>query len=108
MIATFWQKGNTIEFTNESTKTIPANTVIPLASRIVVAGSDIEPNAERSVITSGVFILTKTDASTKINQGEKVYFDGTGIVNEASENIPAGWAIKTSDAGNSDVYVKIG
>ena len=113
MKATYWQPGNQIDFVNETSETIPANTVISLGTRIGVAGTDIEPNSKGSIITEGVFILTKTEASTKINLGDKLCFDGTGIIVETEENIkspeniPAGWAIQASLANEPTVYVKI-
>lgn len=78
MTATFWQKGVSIDYKNETSKTIPVNTVVSLGSRIAVAGTDIKPGEIGSLITEGVFILNKS-VNLEIEVGTSVFFDGVGI-----------------------------
>ena len=41
--ATYWQRGETIDFKNETGAKIEANTIITLGSRVGIAGTDINP-----------------------------------------------------------------
>lgn len=115
MKANYWQKGNSIDFLNETANTIEHGTVVSLGSRVAVAGTDILPDKVGSLITEGVFEFVKS-CETEIAIGTPVYFDGIGIVLEASNgegedataNVPAGWAIENVVASGTTVKVKIG
>ena len=76
--AAYWQRGETLDYKNQTDTRIDANTIIPIGERIGVAGTDILPGELGSLHVTGVFEMPKTD-TTAIEQGASVYFDGTGI-----------------------------
>lgn len=110
--ASYWQRGETLDYKNTGATTIEANTVIELTGRVGIAGTDIAPGAEGDLHVCGVFEFDKT-SQNKITFGQPVYFDKTGIT-EASKDgssnayTPAGFAAKAAAAGDKKVLVKIG
>lgn len=115
--AVYWQEGHSLDYTNNTEETIKYGTVIPLVSRIGVAGCDILPGETGSVTAEGVFEIPKTD-SGEVLMGTAVYFDGDGITgsaegekkegeSEAKQNIPAGYAAEASPAGAGSIKVKL-
>lgn len=111
MLASFWQKGEFIDFVNETESVIPANTVVSLNTRVGIAGTDIQPGEKGSLALEGVYKMTKT-STEKITLGTEVYFDGTGITMETESatktaNIPVGYAVETSPKGSTEILVKL-
>lgn len=104
--ATYIQRGESLDYVNETTSTIEANTVVTLGERIGIAGTDILPGATGDVHVAGVFEIKKTD-STEIAMGTTVYFDGEGITATASGNVKAGYAAKKSAAGANTIEINI-
>ena len=91
-----------------------ANTVVKLAERIGIAGTDILPGAVGDLHVSGVFEFDKTSENA-ITLGTSVYFDGTGITEAANDGegeptayTPAGFAAADAAAGDDKILVKIG
>lgn len=106
MRATYWQRGEALDYKNTTTSTIPANTVIPIASRIGIAGNDIEPGQTGTIHVTGVFDIAKVDAD-KISMGTLVYFSEDGITATSAGNVPAGYAAHDSEAGTKTILVKL-
>ena len=116
--ATYWHRGETLDYANSSGSKISANTIVVLtagaAGRIGVIGTDI-PNGETGVVhVTGVFELTKSSTNA-ITQGEAVYWDGTGITEASNDGggtptyYPvAGYAAYDAAASATKIYVKIG
>lgn len=114
--ASYWQRGETLDYKNTGSSTIEANTVVELTGRVGIAGTDIAPGAEGDLHVCGVFEFDKTGTNA-IAFGQPVYFDKTGIT-EAADNgqtsgskveyTPAGFAAKAALAGDTKVLVKIG
>lgn len=104
--ATYWQRGESLDYTNDGTSVIEANTIIAVGSRIGVAGTSINPKETGSLHVTGVYEIAKT-GSAEIAQGTAVYFDGTGITATAGSNTPAGYAAATSGADDTVVLVKL-
>ncbi len=124
--ASFWQKGEAIDYINGTTETIEANTIIIFGSRIGVAGTDILPGETGSLHVTGVFEFPKTSEAGEIVAGSEVYYsesDG-GIVTSpdttdvsadgkdeettiAVKNIKAGFAVSGAASGSSTILVKI-
>jgi predicted RecA/RadA family phage recombinase len=108
--ATFYQRGETLDYTNATNKTIEAMSIISLGSIIGVAGTDIEPNAVGTVHVTGVFAMPKTDEEA-VTIGTNVYFDGKGITvaekTEDTENILAGYAASDTKATDTTILVKL-
>ena len=44
--ASYWQRGETLDYKNTGSSTIEANTVVELTGRVGIAGTDIAPGAE--------------------------------------------------------------
>lgn len=106
MKATYWQRGEALDYKNTTTQTIEENTIIPIQTRIGVTGTAIEPNQTGSLHVCGVFEIAKTD-KTEIAMGTAVYFDGAGITATAEGNTPAGYAAQASGAADTVILVKL-
>ena len=107
MKATYWQRGESLDYKNTTDAIIPENTVIAISTRIGVTGTAINPGEVGSLHVSGVFEMPKKTESEVITLGANVYFDGTGITATASGNTPAGYAVEKSDATSATVLVKL-
>lgn len=113
--AAFWQRGETLDYTNDTDTKIEANTVIAFGSRIGVAGTDILPGELGSLHVTGVFEMPKTDTEV-IEMGTEVYFDGTGITAAAGDEAEmdssayplAGYAAQAAAAADTVILVKLG
>lgn len=107
-MATYIQKGNTIDYTNSGATKIAAGDVVSLTSRIGIAAGDIAASAVGALAVEGVFEIDKT-ASLAISLGDAVYFDTTNKkITKTNTDVPAGWAIKAAAAADTTVLVKIG
>ena len=58
--ASYWQRGESLDYKNATETTIEANTVVKLAERIGIAGTDILPGTVGDLHMSGVFEFDKT------------------------------------------------
>lgn len=105
MNATYWQKGETLDYT--ATTAVQSGQVVSLNTRIGVAGTDIPAGDAGAVHVVGVFELSKDAAA--ITLGATVYYDTTTdvITETAAGNIPAGYAVAPADASASVVLVKL-
>ena len=105
--ATYWQRGETLDYRNITETKIEANTIIPFGSHIGVAGTDILPGELGSLHVAGVFEISKTDAGA-IEMGTEVYFDGEGITAmKGDSTIPAGYAAQAAAASDTVILVKL-
>lgn len=120
--ASYWQRGETIDYINRGTMTIEANEVVALVNRLGVAGTNIAPGEKGSLHVTGVFGMPK--GSEEIAAGTDVYYseadglittaEGTTAVGEdegaqtaAVHNVKAGFAVETAASGDAAVLVKI-
>lgn len=110
----YWQRGESLDYKNATETTIEANTVVKLAERIGIAGTDILPGTVGDLHMSGVFEFDKTSENA-IPMGASVYFDGTGITEAANDGeeepaayTPAGFAAADAAAEDEKILVKIG
>ena len=105
--ASYWQRGETIDYANSGTETIEADTIVVFGSRIGVAGTNILPGEKGSLHVAGVFGMPKGNGG--IAAGADVYYstDSGEICASEESGTKAGFAI--CDAGNDEpyVYVKI-
>lgn len=108
MKATYWQKGETIEYTNEGETAIEAGDVVSLTTRCGVAGMNIAVDEEGTLYLEGVYIMPKDNSEIAV--GASVYFDESEnkVTGTAAGNIPLGWAIAAAGAAATTCYVKIG
>lgn len=103
--AAYWQRGESLDYVNDGSTVIEANTIIDLGTRIGVVGTDINPKEKGSIHVVGVYEIEKT-GTAEIEMGAAVYFDGTGITNETS-GTPAGYAAAPAAAGATVILVKL-
>lgn len=105
--AAYWQRGETLDYVNTTGAIIEANTVIKLAERVGIAGTNINPGEKGDIHVSGVFEFKKT-SQNKIDIGTSVYFDGEGITETKGDDTPAGFAAATAETTDQTILVKIG
>ena len=105
--ATYFQRGEALDYTNTGSDKITVGTVIKIGTRIGIAGDDILPKATGTIHVSGVFEFKKT-GTTEVKMGTNVYFDGTGITETVGSNTPAGYAAEDAAASATSIKVKIG
>lgn len=106
MNATYWQKGETIDYKNTGNDTIPLNSVVVLGERIGIAGDVIPPEATRAVHVTGVFVMPKDNSA--IDLGKGVYYDKVKDIITAAGTTSVGWAVEAAAATDTEVKVKIG
>ncbi|MCI8887941.1 MAG: DUF2190 family protein [Hungatella sp.] len=115
--ARYIQRGESLDYTNSGEEKINEGEIIPLITRIGVAGTDIDPGKTGSVHVCGVFEITKT-GNTAIPMGTAVFFDGAGITDQeetagsgesdpAASNIPAGYAAAGAGIDDTAIAVKL-
>jgi predicted RecA/RadA family phage recombinase len=104
--ATYWQRGESLDYVNSGDAVIDAGTIVVLGTRIGVTGTSINPGETGSLHVMGVFEVAKT-ATAALTMGEALYFDGTGMTNSATDTTPAGYAAAPATADAVTVFVKI-
>ncbi len=104
--AAYWQRGESLDYVNDTTAVIEANTILPIEGRIGVAGTSINPGEKGSLHVTGVYEIAKT-GTAEIKMGAAVYYDGTGITDTESGNTPAGYAAQTAAAEDTVILVKL-
>ena len=113
--ATYWQRGETIDFKNETGAKIEANTIITLGSRVGIAGTDINPGEVGSLHVAGVFKMDKI--AEEIAAGSDVYLDPSGKITKAASTpgeegpktprVKAGFAAEKAETSDTYAIVKI-
>ncbi|CDE43834.1 putative uncharacterized protein [Clostridium sp. CAG:411] len=108
MKATFWQRGEALDYKNTTSSVIEANTVVAEGSLVGVIGTDINPGETGSLHVAGVFEMVKT-ASDEIKFGDTVYFNKTAgeITKTSSGNAVAGYAASEAGTTATTVLVKL-
>lgn len=103
--ATFWQRGETLDYRNNTDAVIEENTIIDLNTRVGITGTYINPGEMGSLHVCGIYEMPKKD-ETAIALGAAVYFDGTGIT--ATEgSTPAGYAAAEAKDVDTTILVKL-
>lgn len=106
MKATYWQKGEVLDFT--PTEDVKNGQVVPIVSRVGIAGSDIAAGEQGHLHVVGVFELDKATGET-IPMGTAVYYDATADAITATQgsNTPAGYAAADAAQASATVLVKL-
>lgn len=104
MKATYINRGETIDYINDTETIIEAGTILDLKTRIGIAGTTIFPKEMGCVHIVGVFCIAKDNSSVDI--GDVLYFDGTQLT-AAETGTPAGWAVEAVKAEKKEVYIKL-
>lgn len=114
--ATYFQRGESLDYKNETDSAIEVNDLIDLGHRLAVAGDTIQPGSTGAVHVTGVFGIKKTGTDA-IQFGQIVYFDGDGITDDADNGQSgegkiaytiAGFAACKATASDDTILVKIG
>lgn len=107
-MATYWQRGESIDYKNTGSDVIKAGDVVDLDGRIGIAGCDIAPDNTGSLHVIGVFRFKKP-SGVAIDLGEPVEVDAaTGEAVAPGGGVVAGWAVEPAAASDETVLVKIG
>jgi len=106
--ATFWQKGEKIDYKNAGTEVIGNGDIVVIGSKIGVAGNEIAVGATGSLVLSGIFKMPKGTAEA-ITLGAKVYWDKTNGVITATvgSNTEAGFAVAAAATADTTVLVHL-
>ena len=105
--ATYFQRGEALDYTNTGSNKIEVGTVVKIGTRIGIAGDDINPKETGVIHVTGVYEFKKT-GTNEIKMGTTVYFDGNGITETAGSNAVAGYAAEDAVASATSIKVKIG
>ncbi|MCD7857739.1 MAG: DUF2190 family protein [Clostridiales bacterium] len=103
--AEFWQRGEALDYTNETDELIEANVVLQVGSIIGVTGTVIPVGKVGSLHVGGVWEIAKTGTAA-IEMGQVVYWDGIGITDTESD-IEAGYAAAAAAADDTTILVKL-
>ncbi len=103
-LATYWQKGETLDYVNTTEAVIVAGTVVDLKTRVGIAATDINPGEKGTIHMTGVFRFKKTEKA-EIKYGAAVNFDKNGITTQAGT--PAGYAVEDAGADAETIIVKL-
>lgn len=114
MKAAYHQKGESLDYINQTDAKIEAGEVVTLGGRIGIAGTDINAGELGSVHVEGVYAFTKKDKA-ELAMGTDVYLAQDGITTEASagtgdkavQHVKAGFVVAYSPASSTEVFVKI-
>lgn len=105
--ATYWQRGEAIDYKNTGTATIEAGTCVIVGSVLGVAGTDIPAGEVGSLHVTGVFEIPKK-ASVALTAGQKVTFtDANGIDAAGSGATVFGYAVEAAAAADATALVKL-
>lgn len=103
--ASFWQRGETLDYKNETAVMIEAGTIIKIGEIVGVTGMNIDVGDTGSLHVSGVFEMPKSN-SEALTMGTKVYFDGTKITATETDAV-AGWVASNAATTDTLVLVKL-
>lgn len=106
MKAVYQQRGESIDFVNNTGAEIKVNDVVKLTSRIGVAATDIPVGAQGAIHIVGVFSLP-AETTTAFNVGQTVYLSNNTISATSSDTI-AGFVVAPKAANGAVASVKIG
>lgn len=105
--AEYWQRGEVIDFTNNTDAKIDANEIVVFGKRLGVAGTPIEVGETGSLHVFGVFEMPKAE-SEAITEGATVYYDAAaGAITATAGDITAGYATEAAAAADTTVKVKL-
>ena len=105
MKATYWQKGEVLDYTPESN--VVNGEVVSLGTRIGIAGSDIAAGELGHLHVVGVFELDK-ETGAAIDMGAAVYYDTENdVITTTDTGVPAGYAAAAAEAEDTTVLVKL-
>lgn len=102
--ASYWQRGESLDYVNETGETIEAGEVVALGERVGVAATDIPPGEKGAIDVEGVYEVPKGDDA--IEAGSEVYFRMAAMVSKMGETATAS-AVGTYDSTVKDQLEKM-
>lgn len=100
------QDGNTIQYT-APTGGVTSGQLIELTDMVAVANDAIAAGAVGTLLTEGVFTITKTaHAAGGFTQGDSVYVSSTGLITNvltSNQLVGKAWAASATSATTVDV-----
>lgn len=104
--AKYVQRGETIDFINNTSADIAAAEVVSLASRIGVAATAIPVGTKGAINVMGVYDLPALTTEA-LTVGQQVYFKDGKIQATETGAIPAGWIVEPKTQSSATARVKI-
>ena len=104
--ASYWQRGEALDYTNTGNTVIEAGTILAIGDKIGIAGCDIDPGTLGSVHVEGVFEFAKGSGALELGANVKINAS-TGTASAAGSDTPNGFVAAAAAAGDSTVKVKI-
>jgi len=107
MATNYLQKGDVIDYVNDSEEDIASGEVVLIGKRIGVALTDIVQDAVGAIQVVGVFQLPK--AAEVISIGTLLYWKASDqhLTKTATGNILAGFACTSASAADTTIAIKI-
>lgn len=103
--AVYFQRGEALDYENETEALIPAGTVILLRTRMGVAAGDIPAGEMGALHMVGVFDIPKK-AGVALLAGDNVVFTDTDGIDKATTTV-MGYAVQDAAAGDETARVKL-
>lgn len=109
MKASYVQRGNKIDYINDTGADIERGEVVALGGRIAVAADDIASGEQGVLELTGVWTMAKASGE-EIAVGAAVYYDSGDdcITTTADSNTLAGFAVEKKDSADTSIAVRIG
>lgn len=107
MIAEYVQKGETLDYLNNTEETITAGSVVMLGELCTVAATNISAGEVGTVATVGVWTMPKDESD--ITAGAKLYYDAESdkLTITADSNVFVGIAACAAGTSASTVNVRL-
>lgn len=106
-MARYVQRGETIDFINNTSAVIEAGDVVTLGTRIGVAATTIDVGAKGAVNVIGVYEFTALGTEA-LTIGQAVYFKDGKIQATSTDAVAAGWVVEAKVQAGTTAKVKIG
>lgn len=105
--ATYWQRGESLDYKNTTDAVIPANTIVLVGNILGVIGTDIASGEVGSLHVSGVWKMPVVSAS--ISMGSPLYWDASQskLTTTASTNKLVGVAAADATSSDTEVFIKL-
>ena len=106
ILAEYIQRGETLDYRNETSEIIPAGAVLTMGNHIGITGTEMLPGELGSIYVTGVFKIAKT-GEAEIAIGTPLSFDGTSMAAAAENAKEVGYAAAPAAASDKEVLVKL-
>jgi len=104
--AKYVQRGETIDFINNTSADIVAGEVVDLSSRIGIAATAIPVGTKGAINVMGVYDLPAL-ATEALTIGQPVYYKDGKVQATEADAIPAGWIIEPKSQTGTIARLKI-